>query len=47
MYKNSSALSNNTGLWHYVGTKSLDFRCENNSTPGVLIEKYGMLNKNT
>ena len=26
-------------LWHYLGTYNLDFRHENNSTPGVLIEK--------
>ena len=39
MYKNSSALLNNTTVWHYLGTKHLDFRHENNSTPGVLIEK--------
>ena len=34
MYKNSSAPLNNTALWHYLGTKYLDFRHENNSTPG-------------
>ena len=39
MYKNSNAPSNNTGLWYYFGTKHLDFRHENNSTPGVLIEE--------
>ena len=39
MYKNSSAPSNNTTLWHYLGTKHLDFRRENNSTPGALIEE--------
>ena len=40
MYNNSNAPSNNTTLWHYLGTKHLDFRCESNSTPGVLIEEY-------
>ena len=32
-------------LWHYLGTYNLDFRCENNSTPGILIEeiRYGYL----
>ena len=30
MYKNSSAPSNNTALWHYLGTKHLDFRHKNN-----------------
>ena len=39
MYKNSSAPLNNTALWHYLGTKHLDFRCENNSNPGVLIKE--------
>ena len=39
LYKNSSAFSINTALWHYLGTKHLDFRHENNSTPGVLIEE--------
>ena len=39
MYKNSRASSINTALWHYLGTKHLDFRCENNNTPGVLIEE--------
>ena len=39
VYKNSSALSNNTATWHYLGTKHLDFRHENNSTPGVLIKE--------
>ena len=39
MYKNSTAPSNNTALWHYLGTKDLDFWHENNSTPGVLIEE--------
>ena len=34
MYKNSSAPLNNTALWHYLGTKHLDFRHENNRTPG-------------
>ena len=36
MYKNSSALLNNTTLWVQ---KHLDSRCENNNTPGVLIEE--------
>ena len=39
MHKNSSTPLNNTTLWHYLGTKHLDFRCENNSTPEVLIEE--------
>ena len=26
-------------MWHYLGTKYLDFRRENNSTPGVLIKE--------
>ena len=39
MHKNSSAPSNHTALWHYLGTNHLDFRRENNSTPGVLIEE--------
>ena len=30
---------NNTGLWHDLGTKRLDFRHENNSTSGILIEE--------
>ena len=37
MHKNSSAPSNNIALWYYLGTKHLDFMCEDNSTPGVLI----------
>ena len=37
--KNSSAPSINAALWHYLGTYNLDFRHENNSTPGVLIEE--------
>ena len=37
--KNSSAPSINAALWHYLGTSNLDFRHENNSTPGVLIEE--------
>ena len=37
--KNSSAPSINAALWHYLGTNNLDFRRENNSTPGVLIEE--------
>ena len=39
MYKNSSAPSNNTALWHYLVTKYLDFRLDNNRTPGVLIKE--------
>ena len=39
MCKNSSAPSINAALWHYLGTNNLDFRRENNSTPGVLIEE--------
>ena len=38
MYKIVAPL-NNTALWHYLGTKHLDFRRENNSTPGVLIKE--------
>ena len=42
MYNNSSAPSNNTALWHYLGTKHLDFSRENNGTPGVYnMRKYG------
>ena len=37
MYKNNSTPSNNTILWHYLGTKHLYFRRKNNSTPGVLL----------
>ena len=33
MYKNSSTPSNNTALWHYLGTKYLYLRCESNSIP--------------
>ena len=43
MYKNSSAPSNNTELWHYLDTKHLDFWPENNGTPGVLIEEIRYL----
>ena len=43
MYKNSSTPSNNTTLWHYLGTKHLDFRHENKSTPGLLIEEIQYL----
>ena len=32
MHKNSSAPSNNIALWYYLGTKHLDFMCEDNST---------------
>ena len=39
MYTNSSAPLSNTVLWHYLGTKHLDFRCENDRTPAVLIEE--------
>ena len=39
MYKNSSAPLNNTALWHYLGKKHLEFRHENNSTPGILIKE--------
>ena len=39
MYKNSSTSSNNIALWHYLGTKCLDYRHENNSTPGVYINR--------
>ena len=37
--KNNSASSINTTLWHYLGTKHLDFRRENNGIPGVLIKE--------
>ena len=43
MYKTSSTPSNNTTLWHYLGTKHLDFRHEHNSTPGVLIKEIQTL----
>ena len=46
MYKNSSEPSKNTALWHYLGTKHLDFRHENISTPGVLIEEIRYLHYN-
>ena len=39
IYTNSSTPSNNTALWHYLGTKQWDFRCENNNTPRVFIEE--------
>ena len=39
MYKYSSVPSNNTALWHYLDTKYLNFRHENNSTPGLLVEE--------
>ena len=39
MHKNSSTYSNNTALWHYLGMKHLDFKRDNNSTSGVLIEE--------
>ena len=39
MCKNSSTPLINAALWHYLGTYNLDFRRENNSTPGVLIEE--------
>ena len=42
MYKNSAPLKY-TALWHYLGTKSLDFRCENNNTPRVIIEEIRYL----
>ena len=47
--KNSSAPSINATLWHYLGTYNLDFRHENNSTPGVLIEeiRYTVVAKHT
>ena len=35
MYKNGSAHLKNTTLWYYLGTKNLDYRRENNSTPGI------------
>ena len=39
LYENSSASLIGTTLWHYLGTKHLDFRHENNSALGVLIEE--------
>ena len=39
MHKNSSTPLNNTALQHYLGTKHLDFRRENNSTSGILIQE--------
>ena len=39
MYINSSAPLNNTTLWYYLCTKHLDFRYEDNSTPGMLIKE--------
>ena len=33
----------NTALWHYLDTKIFNFRLENNSTPGVLIEEIRYL----
>ena len=52
MYKNSSALSNNTtlsnntALWHCLGKKHLDLGMKNNSTLGVLIREiqYSYIN---
>ena len=41
--KNSNAPLINAALWHYLGTYNLDFRHENNSTPGVLIEEIRYL----
>ena len=43
MYKNKSTPSNNITLWHHLGTKRLDYRHENNSTPGVLIKEIRLL----
>ena len=43
MYKNSSTLFNNTALRHYVCTKHLNFRRENNSTLGVLIKEIAIV----
>ena len=39
MHKNSSTSSNTTTLTHYLGTKHLDYRDENNSTLGVIIKE--------
>ena len=39
MYRNNSAPLNYTTLWHYLGTEHLDFKHENSSIPGVLIEE--------
>ena len=45
MHTNSRIpLNNNTALWYYLGTKHLYFRCENNSTPGVLIKEIQYIN---
>ena len=37
--KTNSTPSNNTALWHYLGTKHLDFRCENIATSGEIIKE--------
>ena len=42
MYKNSTTPPNNTTLWYYLGT---NFRREDNSTPGVLIEEIRYIYK--
>ena len=41
----ASAPSINAAPWHYLGTYNLDFRRENNSTPGVLIEEIQYIQK--
>ena len=38
-FTNSSAPSINTTLWHYLDIKIFNFKCENNITPGALIEE--------
>ena len=38
MHKNSTAPSNSIALWQYLDTKHWDFRCDGNSTPGILIK---------
>ena len=35
MYENISTPPNNAAPWHYLGTKQLNFRHENDSTLGV------------
>ena len=46
-YKSSGASLISTALWYYLGTKHLDFRHENNSTPGVLIEDIQYVHMHT
>ena len=44
---NNFAPSINAALSHYLGTYNLDFRRENNSTPGVLIEEIRYMHCDT